>query len=191
MRSRDACSACQISSCVIPAFNAADASGTDCRARNNLLAPGKPTDRPIISRLAADSLSGDDDFGTQTLSLLSCPTCQFPSAETIGKSEIIVDPGCASRLAADRRPFENDGSQSFGGPVYGSAQPSRSRSINRKIIALVFRATKPIKRGSEVANGRPEQHGTFLHDADGNPRIIEPGHTGESPCVVVGFQVDP
>jgi hypothetical protein len=35
-------------------------------------------------------------------------------------------------LPADGRPFENDGSQSFGGPVHGSAQPSRSRSINRK-----------------------------------------------------------
>ncbi len=55
----------------------------------------------------------------------------------------------------------------------------------------MFRTTKPIKRGSEVANGRPEQHGALLHDADGKPRIIEPGHTGEPSCIVVGFQVDP
>src|SRR5262249_36161321 len=128
-----------------------DARGADCRARNNLLAPGEPTDRPAISRLAADSFSGNDDFGTQTLSLLSCPACQFPSADTIGKSKIIVDPGCASRLAADGRAFENNGPQSFGGPVYGSAQPSRSRSVNRKIISLMFRTTKPIKGGGKVA----------------------------------------
>src|SRR5205807_8184599 len=87
--------------------------------------------------------------------------------------------------------FENNDSQSFEGHVYGSAQPGGSSSINRKIIFLIFRTTKPIKRGSEVANGRPEQYGALLHDADGKPRIIEPGHTGEPSCIVVGFQVDP
>ena len=55
----------------------------------------------------------------------------------------------------------------------------------------MFRTTKPIKRGSEVANGRPEQHGAFLHDADGKSRIVEPSHAGEPPRIVVGFQVDP
>src|ERR1700746_4034531 len=96
---------------------------------------------------------------------MSGPACQLPSADTIGKSEIIVDSGRASRLPADGRPFENDGSQSFGGPVYGGAQPGRSRSINRKIISLMFRTTKPIKGGSEGANSRPEKHGALLQDA--------------------------
>jgi hypothetical protein len=68
----------------------------------------------------ADSLSGNDDFGTQTLSLLSCPACQFPPTDTIGKSEIIVDPGRASRLPAD----------SFG-PRNQSSAAARSRMVGR------------------------------------------------------------
>jgi hypothetical protein len=131
------------------------------------------------------------DVTFQALSLLSRSACQFPSADTIGESEIVFDLICAARLSTGGRSFDKNSSQPLRCAVYSCAQSGGPCSINRKIVSFEFGTTKPIECGTEIPNGRPKQDGASLQDADGKAWIAKSGQTGESPRIVFGFQVDP
>ncbi len=164
-----------------------DASARSCARATISVALGEPADRPTI-RVSPPTPSAVTIFRLPDAEPAVCPACQFPSADSVG-NPVHRRSGRCFPLARRLQTVRDDGSESFEGPVYGGAQPGRAGSIIARYISLVFRTTRPIRAASRSRMvGRNSTEPFSMFGADRRPRIIEPGHTGESFCIVVGFQ---
>ena len=62
------------------------------------------------------------------------------AADSLREARVVLDPGARSRLAAWRRPLEDERRQPFGGRIDGGRQARRARSHDQHVVFLPRRA---------------------------------------------------
>src|SRR5262249_17994097 len=84
--------------------------------------------------LEADDLARGQQFGAELSGLPACPVGQLGAGHAVGKAEVVLDPGALARLAAGRRPFDQDGSQALRCPVDRGPESGRAAADDDQVV---------------------------------------------------------
>jgi hypothetical protein len=153
-----------------------------------------------VGRLVAGAVSrqpdrghGQDDRRPEAKSLEERSLRELVAADPDRETQVVLDPGCNSDLAADREAFHQGCGQPFGRAVHRRGEPGRTGADDRDVVRHArCRAGADAGGTREFLVGRPGEHLAAAHDHDGRlvARRLVTVQDGVGGRIAIGIEPD-